>query len=179
MSSGRRSDPNRTQDYRVPRGQDEVPSKKPTDAVGVAQATRRGVGHDERRPPPAVLPKRAKRVDQALGLVLASGDGLIRATLARGLVRAGCDVQIVQSESDVTALTEAPDVAVLDFDAENAPALFGALQESSPKLPVLALASDQEKVRRALQIVRMCPFEVVDRRASAADVLEAVKRLRG
>lgn len=175
--SGR--DPARTQDYRIPRGRDGMPSR-PSDAdAPPPQNTRRGVGYDERRPPPAALPKRAKKIDAALVLCLATNDGLFRATLARVLVRAGCDVSIIHAASDVAALRESPDVGILDFDGDDAPTVFGAFHEACPGMPVLALTSDPEKVGRALKLMRLCPFEVLERSSPSADVLEAVKRLRG
>jgi len=171
-------DPTRTQDYRTPRGRDGV-SSRPADAdAPPVQNTRRGVGHDERRPPPAVLPKRAKKVDEALVLSFATHDGLFRATLARVLVRAGCDVTIIHAAADVAALGESPDVAILDFDGDDAPTLFGAFHEACPGMPVLALTSEPEKVGRALKLMRLCPFEVLERSSPSADILEAVKRLR-
>lgn len=180
MSSARSTDPTRTQDYRVPRdGRGDGRASALPPVPSPVQATRRGVGHDERRPPPAVLPKREGRVDEAFHLALATSDGLFRATLARGLVRAGCDLHIVGSETDVAGLEHAPDVAILDFDSVDAPTLFGAFHEHAPGTPVVALTAEVDKVKRALQLMKLCPYEVVPRRAPIADVLEAAKRLRG
>lgn len=177
MAPGR--DPTRTQDYRIPRGREHSESSIPPEPVGPSHATRPGVGHDDRHPPPAVLPRRERPVSSAMVLCLATHDALFRATLARVLVRAGCDVTVIHDASDVKALTEAPDVAILDFDGNDAPSLFGAFREACPSLPFLVLTSDPSKVARALKLMRVQSFEVLERRSTGADVLEAASRLRG
>lgn len=178
MPSGRPSDPTRTCDYGEPRARPSVEPGPPVDGEGAPHATRRGVGHDERRPPPSSLPKRAKRVDAPLVLALATHDGLFRATLARALVRAGCDVCSIDATEDVSGLPEAPDAAIVDFEAEAAPSIIGAFHEVFPGRAIVALCTDPETVRRGLSRMRLPAFGVIERRAPVADVIDVVKRLQ-
>lgn len=182
--------PDRTRDYAEPaprtaatparaaRKASSEDTTVPAKRVRSADATRKGVGHDERRPPPAVLPKKAKRVDQPYVVGLAISDALFRANLARGLVRAGCHVHDVQSSADVASLIDQTQVAIVDFDGDEAPRLFAAFHDKNPALPILALSSQPEKIRRALKAVHLSPCDVLARTTAIADLLEALKRLR-
>lgn len=140
--------------------------------------TKKGVGHDPRRPPPAALPKRARRVEHGFGVGLAIPDALFRASLARGLVQAGFVVHNVLTADEIAEGIKKFKVAILDFDAKDAPGLFSAMQETDAGAPVLALATDHEKVRRALKTLPLCRHEVLPRIAPVADVIEALTRLR-
>ncbi len=147
--------------------------RAPGSNVSPIEETRRGVGIDPVRPPQRVTAP--KRLDRKVSVALAVNDPLVRATLARVLVRAECVITMVEDARSLDGVDS--EIVVADFDHSETPSIVAALRLQTPELGVLAWTSRKAEVERGLAALKFPRFEVIDRGANAADLVAAVQRL--
>jgi hypothetical protein len=167
--------PDKTASYGEPRREHAAPSVQP--GSGGVDTTQRGVGVDRRRPPQRIDPG-TRKVGRTVGVGLAMGDPFERASVARTLVQAGCNVEILTSPGDLKSIDVTTlEVLVADFDASDIFAIVDAVGSAHYELPLLAWTARKSDVDRGLRAMKYSKFEVLDRKSRMPDLVESVKRL--
>lgn len=168
--------PDKTARYGEPKPERMRPSMQPQGA-GV-DTTQRGVGVDRKRPPQRIDPG-TRQVGRAVCVALAMADPFERASIARTLVQAGCEVELLASSADVKSVNiDSLEVLFADFDASDVFTIVDAIRTAARyELPLLAWTARKSDVDRGLRTMKYGKFEVLDRKSRMPDLVEAVKRL--
>jgi CheY-like chemotaxis protein len=127
-----------------------------------------------------VAPRRIARVERPAVLLL-DGDRFARSALARALVQARCDVNVLDGIDEAIAAidaTDAIDVVVLDVDAPGSDAVLAALCARRPEVPVVAWTNAATAVAdHVARVAGITAYTVVARTARSLDVHEAIRRV--
>ena len=109
--------------------------------------------------------------------LLVYGDRFTRASLARQLVAAGCDVTVIDSVVDVATVETFPAVAVVDLAAREVDLVLSALLARNPSLRVVALLGSDPQQTEALLEGRVKSYRAVPRTMRAPELYEMLRRL--
>ncbi len=125
--------------------------------------------------PPPLAPRPARP-----SVILVDGDRFGRASLARALVQAQCDVTVLDSASEVvTALASGEwlDVVITDVDGVDVESMLRALQRLRPTTPVIAWTRATRAVaEHVLLTANVASFEIIAKASRTSEVIELVRR---
>jgi CheY-like chemotaxis protein len=117
-----------------------------------------------------------------LGVLLVDDDRVGRTVLARALLRASCQVTVVDTTEDLTAALgsgDAVDVALVDAVHPAARAIVEVLGRDRPSAAVVARSNDPIHTRALLSQLGVTTFDVRSREAPAEELIDAIRRTVG
>jgi CheY-like chemotaxis protein len=139
---------------------------------------------------PTILPETVKRPSSETkrvhrvarpSVILVDADRFGRASLARALVQAQCDVTVLDDAADVIRALESSeplDVVITDIDGIEIESMLRALQRIRPNVPVIAWTKNARAVaEHVLMTASITTFDVMPKAARSAEVIELVRRL--
>jgi CheY-like chemotaxis protein len=141
-------------------------------------------------PPPTVVPETVKHPSSATkriqrvarpSVILVDPDRFGRASLARALVQAQCDVTVLDDAGDVIRALESAeplDVVITDIDGVDIEALLRALRRIRPTVPVIAWTKSARAVaEHVLLTASIAVFDVMPKSARSVEVIDLVRRM--
>lgn len=139
---------------------------------------------------PTVLPETVKRPSSETkrvhrvarpSVILVDADRFGRASLARALVQAQCDVTVLDDAAEVIRALESPeplDVVITDIDGLEIESMLRALRRIRPTVPVIAWTKSARAVaEHVLMTASIATYDVMPKAARSAEVIELVRRL--
>ncbi|MBL8715471.1 MAG: hypothetical protein JNL79_05715 [Myxococcales bacterium] len=111
--------------------------------------------------------------------LLVYSDRFTRASLARQLVAASCDVTVIDSIVDIASVEEFPGVAIVDLAAREVDLVLSAMVARNPQLRVVALLGGDALPDDVLTAARVKKFQAVPRSMRAPELVEMLRRLVG
>jgi len=111
--------------------------------------------------------------------LLVYSDRFTRASLARQLVAASCDVTVIDSIVDIASVEEFPGVAIVDLAAREVDLVLAAMVARNPQLRVVALLGGDVLPDDVLGAARVKKFQAVPRSMRAPELVEMLRRLVG
>lgn len=163
-----------------------------TDLVGQLDPGVPGRAHEPSAPPtsltrplraPNLAPTSEPRMRPAsLGVVLVDSDRIGRTALARALLRAQCEVTVVDAPADLdTALDAADpvDVALVDANHPAAQQIVRLLGRRRPGVPVVARSADAATTRALVSELTQAKVDVRSRDAGSEELIAALRRVMG
>lgn len=124
-------------------------------------------------------PPRSSGTRQRIRTLLVYSDRFTRASLARQLVAASCDVTVIDSIVDIASVTDFPGVAIVDLAAREIDLVLSAMVARNPQLRVVALLAGDESAEELLEAARVKKFQTVPRSMRAPELVEMLRRLAG
>lgn len=113
-----------------------------------------------------------------LRVVLAHGDRLQRATLARVLVASGCEVLLVEAFVDIAAMSGTlPAIAVVDLGAQNVDVLLAGLVTRNPQVRVLGIHAADCDAETTFRRAKVATFTTVQANTRGATLVERLREL--
>ncbi|MEO7094565.1 MAG: response regulator, partial [Polyangiales bacterium] len=129
---------------------------------------------------PSSETKRVHRVARP-SVILVDPDRFGRASLARALVQAQCDVTVLDDATEVIRALEGNeplDVVITDIDGIEIDSLLRALRRIRPAVPVIAWTKSARAVaEHVLLTAAVTTFDIMPKNARSAEVIELVRRL--
>jgi len=117
-----------------------------------------------------------------LGVLLVDEDRVGRTVLARALLRASCQVTVIESAEDLAAALgsgDPVDVALVDAVHHAARAVVEVLGRDRPQLAVVARSNDPIHTRALLSQLGVTAFDVRSREAPPEELIDAIRRTVG
>lgn len=124
-------------------------------------------------------PPRSSGTRQRIRTLLVYSDRFTRASLARQLVAASCDVTVIDSIVDIASVTDFPGVAIVDLAAREIDLVLSAMVARNPQLRVVALLGGDGMAEELLEAARVKKFQTVPRTMRAPELVEMLRRLAG
>lgn len=124
-------------------------------------------------------PPRSSGTRQRIRTLLVYSDRFTRASLARQLVAASCDVTVIDSIVDIASVTDFPGVAIVDLAAREIDLVLSAMVARNPQLRVVALLGGDGVAEELLEAARVKRFQTVPRSMRAHELVEMLRRLAG
>lgn len=153
-------------------------SESPFDARTVEIAVPKIPAHSTAAPPP---PTRKARKVARPAVILVDADRFGRASLARAMVQAQCDVTVLDDVGEVMKVLESNeplDVLVADVDGIEIDPLLRTLVRLRPDVPVVAWTKSTRAIaEHVLMTNSVQHYEIVPKGARSAEVIEVVRRL--
>ncbi len=132
---------------------------------------------------PMPPPKRVEMSESRPVVILLDTDRFGRAALARALVQGRCDVQVLDSPAEVVEVLRgnAPvHVLLTEIDGLELDAIFAALVETRPELPVIVRTKSPRSVaEHLLRTAGVANFDVIAKSSKNTEVIELVRTLSG
>jgi CheY-like chemotaxis protein len=129
---------------------------------------------------PSSETKRVHRLARP-SVILVDPDRFGRASLARALVQAQCDVTVLDDIGEVIRALESDeplDVVITDIDGIDIESLLRALRRIRPTVPVIAWTKNARAVAEHVFLTAsITTFDVMAKTARSAEVIDLVRRL--
>ena len=129
---------------------------------------------------PSSETKRIHRVARP-SVILVDADRFGRASLARALVQAQCDVTVLDDAAEVVRALESSeplDVVITDIDGLEIESMLRALRRIRPAVPVIAWTKSARAVaEHVMMTASITTYDVMPKAARSAELIELVRRL--
>ncbi|MBK7398702.1 MAG: hypothetical protein IPJ34_21015 [Myxococcales bacterium] len=158
----------------------DSPSVPP--ATSLATSSRPATSRPDPRseePASSSNPPRSSGSRVRIRTLLVYSDRFTRASLARQLVAASCDVTVIDSIVDIASVEEFPGVAIVDLAAREVDLVLSAMVARNPQLRVVALLGGDALPDDVLAAARVKKFQAVPRSMRAPELVEMLRRLVG